>query len=301
MTVESDVTFTKDVNVTSLTVAQGKTATFQAGFTSKDEFKLNPTSSIVQPGVTTQEVAFSADDGGVKVTNKGVQAAAYSTGNPYMLVHADTLSKKGTGDVTVNNQLEILNVVNTTGGKLTLSADEVLELRDMTLTGQNAAVEVLDREKVGQEAKVSIGGTLTAGGATLLANLELQDGATLDVDGKTMTLGSQLTLGKNLYLDAATMQAMDALEVGQTHYIIRNYKGTNISYTENYDGTWYGSLFNRVSDETETAYRLTGDYTIVATPNEVGFYKVSMTPEPTTGTLSLLALCALAARRRKHN
>ena len=301
MTVESDVTFTKDVNVTSLTVAQGKTATFQAGFTSEDEFKLNPTSSIVQPGVTTQEVAFSADDGGVKVTNTGVQAAAYSTGNAYMLVHADTLSKKGTGDVTVNNQLEILNVVNTTGGKLTLSADEVLELHDMTLTGQNAAVEVLDREKVGQEAKVSIGGTLTAGGATLLANLELQDGATLDVDGKTMTLGSQLTLGNNLYLDAATMQAMDALEVGQTHYIIRNYQGTNISYTENYDGTWYGSLFNRVSDETDNAYRLTGDYTIVATPNEVGFYKVSMTPEPTTGTLSVLALAALAARRRKRN
>ncbi len=301
MTVESDVTFTKNVNVTSLTVAQGKTVKFEAGFTSQDEFKLNPDTSIVQSDVTTQEVAFSADDGGVKVTNTGVQAAAYSTGNAYMLVHADTLSKKGTGDVTVNNQLEILNVVNTTGGKLTLSADEVLELHDMTLTGQNAAVEVLDRNKVGQEAKVGIGGTLTAGGATLLANLELQDGATLDVDGKTMTLGSQLTLGKNLYLDAATMKAMDALEVGQTHYIIRNYKGTNISYTENYDGAWYGSLFNRVSDETDNAYRLTGDYTIVATPNEVGFYKVSMTPEPTTGTLSVLALCALAARRRKHN
>ena len=301
MTVESDVTFTKDVNVTSLTVAQGKTVKFEAGFTSKDEFKLNPDTSIVQPDVTTHEVAFAADDGGVKVTNTGVQAAAYSTGNAYMLVHADTLSKKGTGDVTVNNQLEILNVVNTTGGKLTLSADEVLELHDMTLTGQNAAVEVLDRSKVGQEAKVSIGGTLTAGGATLLSNLKLQDGATLDVDGKIMTLGSQLTLGKDLYLDAATMKAMDALEVGQTHYIIRNYQGTNISYTENYDGAWYGSLFNRVSDETDNAYRLTGDYTIVATPNEVGFYKVSMTPEPTTGTLSLLALAALAARRRKRN
>ena len=250
-------------------------------------------------GVTTQEVVFAADEGGVKVTNNGSQTAVYSTEDADMLVHADTLSKKGTGDVTVNNQLDILNVVNTTGGKLTLSADEVLELHDMTITGQTAAVEVLDREKVGQEAKVSIGGTLTAGGATLLANLELQDGATLDVAGQTMTLGSELTLGKNLYLDAATMQAMDAMEVGQTHYIIFDYQDRGITYTEDYNGAWYGSLFNRVSDETDNAYHLIGDYKIVATPTQVGFYKVSETPEPTTGTLSLLALCALAARRRR--
>ncbi|MCQ2371024.1 MAG: hypothetical protein MJ058_03085 [Akkermansia sp.] len=252
-------------------------------------------------GVTTLDVVFAADEGGVKVTNNGSQTAVYSTADADMLVHADTLSKTGTGDVTVNNQLDILDVVNTTGGKLTLSADEVLELHDMTLTGQNAAVEVLDREKVGQEAKVSIGGTLTAGGGTLLANLELQDGATLDVAGQAMTLGSELTLGKNLYLDAATMRAMDAMEVGETHIIISDYDGNGITFAEEYDGAWYGSLFNRVSDETETAYHLVGDYTIVATPNEVGFYKVSMTPEPTTGTLSVLALAALAARRRKRN
>ena len=43
------------------------------------------------------------------------------------------------------------------------------------------------------------------------------------------------------------------------------------------------------------------DYKLFVTDSEIGLVKSSNVPEPTTGTLSLLALMALAARRRKHN
>ena len=63
-----------------------------------------------------------------------------------------------------------------------------------------------------------------------------------------------------------------------------------------------------VTIDPQTARNLTllmgGDWSQTMSIDEQGrpvFTALVPTPEPTTGTLSLLALAALAARRRKHN
>ncbi|MDO4817488.1 MAG: PEP-CTERM sorting domain-containing protein, partial [Akkermansia sp.] len=65
------------------------------------------------------------------------------------------------------------------------------------------------------------------------------------------------------------------------------------------DDAWYDSVFSRTAADGD--YKLKGDFNIVFDDelDSFGLKKFSSVPEPTTGTLSLLALAALAARRRR--
>ena len=254
-------------------------------------------------------VKFTAgQDENVMVANYG-EAALYTTDNADMNVVAKTLEMTDTeNNVTVSNVVWVEEVVNTTGHVLTLdNVPETLELASMTI-GAGSTVKVgYTEEEAFVESTVTITDTLTAGGGTLLADLTMVGHAgdqllSWDLNGQQMTLGSTLNLTTAeglIQLDNATMQQIAALENrGDTWELVVN-GGTNLEY---FGHEWFDGVFSRDYVDAEgNAARLGGDYNVKLLDNgNFGIVKFSSVPEPTTGTLSLLALAALAARRRKH-
>ena len=144
---------------------------------------------------------------------------------------------------------------------------------------------------------MTISDTLTGGSGTLLANLTLVGNSLLDVDGgddAALTLGSLLTVDNAqglVNLDQETLEAISGLKEGEHVTLVKGLEGTSFS-TNLQNGDWASTHFD-LSSINE------GDYQVYVGDNSMGIMKTSAVPEPTTGTLSLLALMALAARRRR--
>ena len=263
---------------------------------------------------------FAAEDG-VEVFNMGDEAA-YTSGNAFMVVTADTLTFDGGEDVTVGNAVNVTSIVNQSAENATLSCASVISMPDsavdiLALEGNieidssslhvddlqiNSQREVAVNDlSAGAEGMMTVHGVLTAGeDSVLLANLTLADGSTLNLNGagdNALTLGSQFGIeeGALVTLDDVTIQTLEGLRIGDSLDLIKALSPDDqLTYLdEAYDGMWFDALFERVTG-------VKGDYLVYATGESFGLTKVSNVPEPTTGTLSLLALAALAARRRRH-
>ncbi len=276
-------------------------------------------------GITAGDVVFSSEEGGVKVTNTNAGEDAditYSIDETAAQVTAETMTVVGTEEVVVSNSLVVGEIVNNNAEGLLLLgnvADGVtLTAADgyITLAGQTTntlsvvdltiaagkTVELIDGDLT--EGTITVTDTLTGGSATLLANLTLVGGAKLDVNGghvaggdmNALTLGSMLTFdfseNQLVNLDDVTIAALNQLAEGQYLDLIVAAEGTQLDYAGAQTGMNYDDLFSRVGG-------VEGIYTVYAHGDAFGLVKGSQVPEPTTGTLSLLALAALAARRRR--
>ena len=311
ITVENGGTIAGGVDAKDVTIAAGGTAKFNEG--------INDTTAGVY--------IINVSEGAPTVTNNGGTDAKYAgLQDASMTVTAETLMSEAAAPVVVNNGLAVKSIAHEGTGALTLAHVDAVTLEgvyanDGALTLQNitevsltemtiapeatVAVYQGDVEAANQEGTVTITDTLTAGGGTLLANLTIVAGAeeafAWDLGGTTMRLGSELTLvttrGTNLIqLDDATMQAIAGLETGASYELVRNGSEAGLTYTGS--GSW-DDVFTR-SYGGENALALEGDYQVGLLDNgNFGVTKSSNVPEPTTGTLSLLALAALAARRRR--
>ncbi len=289
LNVNEDTTVAGEVDSSVVGIASGKTASFTEG-------------------LQAQGVEYaSAPIGGVQVqvTNNGKETQTYDISKQDMSVTAYTLTKVATEDVKDMNKFNVSSIVNKVGGTLWLAGmtqGETIEVNELSI-GNGSTVKITEGvADQAQELTIHVTDTLSIGNdSTLLANLVMESGSTLNLGGGQLTLGSDLQFGSNILLDAATMEAMDSLAVGQTYDFITPAEGTKI--TGNFDGKWFGQIFKRESATAEdgTTYELKGDYMVQynSTTGQVGFYKTSDVPEPATATLSLLALMALAARRRR--
>ncbi|MDO4818295.1 MAG: hypothetical protein Q3986_07705 [Akkermansia sp.] len=242
----------------------------------------------------------------VTIKNFGNEAAKYTAENPDMMVTTQTLEMTDhENDATVTNMVMVNEVVNETGHKLTLENAASVNLKSMTI-GQGSTVEALytDAQDAQVEGTVTITESLVAGGGKLLANLTIIGNDSevaptlLNLGGAALTLGSTLTVDTEsglILLDDATITALEGLKLGHNLDLFKALEGTDLAYgsPDGYDGTWFDAMFVRTD-------KVHGDYRVYATEDSFGLTKVNNVPEPTTGTLSLLALMALAARRRKH-
>ncbi len=263
-------------------------------------------------------VTFASDSGEVEVQNTSNEEIIYGIGEAKAQVTADTLTATAEEAVTVNNEVVVEEILNYGSGPLTLTCVDTealqsigaymegvtlqnvgtdpIELKDITLLGTTVAVYT--EGAASAEGTVTITDTLFAGGSTLLANLEMADGATLNVNGggnlMALTLGSEFTIADDaiVKLDDATLAAIADLEdIGDKVILIKQYED-HVLTTNLKDGDWARTHFDLSS--------ITGaDYKLYVGDTEIGLVKSSNVPEPTTGTLSLLALAALAARRRR--
>ena len=273
--------------------------------------------------VTSGDVVFSATDG-VKVTNTGEQAITYSLAQTDAQVTADTMTVDGDTGVEIANSLVVKEIVNNNADGLVLNGNvaDGVTLRaaggDIVMTGQTSntvsvvdldiapgnAVTLMDGEQ--EEGTITVSGVLKGAEAAVYADLTLLGDSTLNVNGggdKALTLGSMLTIdltnGGLVNLDDDTLLALNNLGDGETLNLIVALDPEFDALTyggDGYDGMWYGQMFNRAGTQ---GVSLQGDFMVYAQGDAFGLTKVSNVPEPTTGTLSLLALMALAARRRR--
>ena len=308
ISVEGDATIGGNVDTTQVGIAADTTATFEQGISDAS-------------GVT-----FSSEEGGVEVKNTNAEGPAikYAIDEANAQVTADELvffmAEEGAevdnrvvvdsvqnlysdGALTLTNvDTSALHEVEAVMGDVVLKKVASVDLQQLTISGATVAVYVTD-EQAETEGTVTITEALTSGGGTLLANLTVKGGSMLDMvsldnELATVTLGSELSFAEDglVSLSDEVIALLNGMEVDGYWDIFQTYGERDLEFVGDYDGAWFDSLFNRNGE----LVNVEGDFQIEATPDHFRLVKNSMVPEPTTGTLSLLALMALAARRRKH-
>ena len=208
-------------------------------------------------------------------------------------------------------ELNIMNIAQSTS----VSAQDVT-ISNATLgvySGETATAET------GSEGTLTVNGTLAASGngTTLNANLELATGSTLDVSAYGgvggLLMGSSVTLHEGMRLsdNVITSAAWTGMGFGDTYDLFSGVDSLNIALPANWLGpnAWVdaSTYFENLEKDKYFLFYSGSDApknvaTYVTTVNNgsnVGVVYIASLPEPTTGTLSLLALCALAARRRR--
>ena len=220
----------------------------------------------------------------------------------YALVNS-TVENAGSGTLQLTNAgNELSGVVAGSGNVEIYNAASGMTLDELRLAaGLSLSAAVGDAGTThtpAGNAEVSVSGTaLLAGSSILNANLTLVEGATLDLVSLnagavtlngTLTFGGKISMGENLL---ALLNEKLGWESSVT--LFTGLERVDMSaLTGNSDSglVWAGDVFSNMGDN--HCYYLN----YVA---DVGSLVVLIVPEPTTATLSLLALAALAARRRR--
>lgn len=253
-----------------------------------------------------------------KATFKKVSAggAKYSAESDDFIITGAAVSVKSDSTVTLGNNLQNSKVINAGVGELklthasnVLSAIEALagdinleSLKDQSLEslyiGDELTVNTNGATLSIQEAAINQQGArvtnVTFGdNAKLQGNLVLQSGAALSL-GKKVQIDGTLTLGNDMTLTGAQLEEIQALKesVELFHNVdqlkltdARARSGAAVDYTQAQD---LSQFFSNVDSG---VYLLEFDRGVVY---------ATLIPEPATGTMSLLALAALAARRRRR-
>lgn len=254
----------------------------------KSSFLINHAEVAVDTASGAKSIGNTMQD--VRLVNAGANALTENNAANASFAGAEALN----GDITFLNKasgLEVQDIVLGTGRTLSVYADA---------TADEAS-----------EGALTVTGTLTARqGAGINADLRMASGSTLDVSatgGAGLLMGSSVTLNPGVTLSAGDMAAITALGFMDQYTLFTGVDAFS------YDGTTPTSTPIALDSETWVKAsevfsnsEFTGgkDYYVfysgVQNGSNVGAVYVMLLPEPTTGTLSLLALAALAARRRRR-
>ena len=244
----------------------------------------------------------------------------YCTDSREYTISNATVTVLGKGETTLRNTLDNVQLVNDGSGALTVDSDITgrfsMEALDGNITFLNRGAGITVQElslaaeqtisvysgghvSEEEETDVIVTGRLTAGkDAKLIANLTLGEGATLDVSGADamgLALGSSLTLTPGMSLSLEDMKLIAKMSGRDTYGLFTGVDDLTLAGTDiinckdpvsvNAVGWFHG--FESMQ------------YYICYDGSNVGLRCVPL-PEPTSGTMSLLALGLLAGRRRKH-
>ncbi len=217
-----------------------------------------------------------------------------------------SVENAGAGLLKVNNANNTLTGVHATGGNVTVQNIASLELKELEIAAEKtitaAAVVVSELAKL--EA-----------GATLAADLTLASGATVELGG-TMTLSGALELQTGLTLSGTVLDIVKGLAVGESYTLFNGVESLDLKDSvtlfnmrslaaQTVETLSYGSLMEEEQVAAADYFsNLTGNSGLVlsynVTAGTVTITNTQAVPEPTTATLSLLALAGLCARRRRR-
>ncbi len=305
-----------------------------ANMTASNQLWLGKNAGIeVKNGATFSKglvkVEAKTTDRSAKVTFHADSGDAFSIGNAnYKFADAKVSVNASAEGSTLKSKLENSVLVNSGSGTLTADhSGNVFAGIDATLaniTVLNSTEQMLNTLVIGAGKNVSVysgnaaeaaaatvtTSSLSAGaGATLNANLILTDEASLTFDGALALGNSTLTLGSGLTLNADTLAAIKNLSGDDTVALFTGVgaltlgddvftKGTNmLDATSGIDLSKYFTLADAQTPAVLSDEQLSSGYYLGFDAN--GTLYAGVIPEPTTATLSLLALAALAARRRR--
>ncbi len=210
------------------------------------------------------------------------------------------IENAGNGTLKVNNADNTLSGVYATGGSIKLFSADELDLKALEVAASLSVSAYCDvRESVDEEARISVREIATFGtGVTLNADLVMKSGATLKI-ADTVQMGSDVRLESGLQLAGAQYDTLSSLRVGEKVTLFSGvdslFLGNSTVASETItldDRVLASEYFNNLSD----IYFLVYDTMAGVGQGELS---IAVIPEPTTVTLSLMALAGLAARRRR--
>ncbi len=226
----------------------------------------------------------------------------YDNGNVTSWLVDSTLKNSTGSTIVASNKGNTLTAVDAATGSINLQ--NVLEHNLTSLSiGERLIVSAHTGdqalESTENEATITVSNTATFGaGATLNANLVLESGSSLTLDG-ALTMGCTLTLNSGITLDSATLTSITGMADDAT---VTLFKGVDALTVNGTGFTTLSETEQYTLDQVFTGEGLEGFYLGFAEGNVYAGKIVASTPavpEPATATLSLLALCGLAARRRR--
>lgn len=259
---------------------------------------------------------YSTDNSHIVITSAFIDIHSENTtslGNTLVNV---TIANNGNGDFTdTSSTTHSLGSVKANSGNLYFmnKGSEGLVVNSITIeSGCEIGVYTADSMGDQFEATLVVNGLLQAGGADskLCANLTMGSGSILDVSatgGNGLALGSVLTLNPgNMELSSSDLALVGALAENGSYALFNGADALTLG------GKTYTNALVTLADEWVEGLETTGldvnnlylTYSGAADGGHVRLlYSTSVSPtvpEPATGTLSLLALAALCARRRRN-
>ena len=266
---------------------------------------------------TVEANTMQAMNTGNVTVNNHLKVASIATGGAGSLTLANGVEETLKNVTALSGDITFLNMAE---ARSTEEGSQTQVGLDSLYIGSSKTVSFYENGIVdaAKEASVTVSGTLTAGrGATLNADLEMASGSHLNVSGAQDTMGllmgSNVTLNSDSYLDVTLGEgATDSdrlynyLASGE-HELYYLFSGTeNDLLSLKIDGEQVEQLtftdwqhFDKDASEVYKNLQAQTFYMVYDGSN-VGMVAIGLLPEPTTSTLSLLALCALAARRRRR-
>lgn len=235
----------------------------------------------------------------------------------YQLINS-SVENAGTGTLQLTHAGNSLTSIAATSGSVEVYNQAELNLEHLSI-GRNQSLAVMSSDVAAGvdeefEARVNIFGSATFGAdSTLIADLSIQSGATIRIEG-VVHMGSSITLSSGMVLAGAAMENALSLNVAGDYVVL--FDGvdslildgeTPLVYSPGgltVDDKVLASKYFMGLEEMENLYITFEENSDSESGNSSGG-EVRLTlgseviPEPTTSTLSLLALAALAARRRR--
>ena len=259
-----------------------------------------------EEGTASLAATTSTDPGEYTINRTGYQISnahvTYTGGDATInnLLTNSSIENAGSGTLKVDNAGNTLSAVYATGGSVKLFSDAELDLQELEIaTSLSVSAYSQLSEQAEQEARLNISGTANFGmGVTLNADLVMKSGATLKV-ADTVQMGSDVRLESGLKLAGAQYDTLNSLKVGEKVTLFSGvdslFLGSSTVASDAItldDRVLANEYFSNLSD----SYFLVYDTTAGVGQGELS---IAMIPEPTTATLSLVALAALAMRRRR--
>ena len=267
----------------------------------KAALSVNESGSIRATGGSNTVAANTVLGDGATITYDVAKGATLSsTGQLTARGARGNLVKLGEGTAAINNTANVIANIRAEAGELQVFGDTVYDLQDLqAATSAKLGFYIGVVGDTAKEASVRVNGTATFGaGSTLNANLTMTTGSTLEVAEGGLAMGSTLTLQEGITLGETTLERIHSLSVGESTTLFSGVDGLTLGNKE------YASITAEDSILAAPYFsNLESNYALIYTGTNDGSLNITMlamsVPEPTTATLSLLALAALAARRRR--
>lgn len=262
---------------------------------------------------------YTEGNTGITITNAIVISTKSTTGGGNFslsnILTNSTLVNEGTDTLRATNGSSTFKGIEARNGNILVQRwnDTGINVESVLLANDRM-LEIWAQNSVGNRGSLTVTQTATFGsGTTLNADLALANGATLDLGGAvTLGAGNSLTLGSasgdSITLGDTLKATLNSLAEGGRY---------NLFITQDVDTITLAGTVYSLTDEAAAMKDL--DASVIFSGLEQGafilnfdvlpatgdgtaggvFYITASMPEPTTATLSLLALAALAARRRR--